>query len=195
MLQATTRMHNQMAEKVIRSPILFFDSNPSGRISTRFTKDLTIMDLMFPGICVFVTNSALRIISVAIVVATIQPYLFIVGAIASYFIRWCYKNGVGPMIEAQRFDMQFYGPINSVLSTTVNGLVTMRSYRQFDHFTDQYMAALEKSGNSTFCFNLANRWVGVRLDSLIVLFGASTCAFAVFLKSQGADKNMLIISI
>jgi len=64
-------MHNIMAEKVIRSPVVFFDSNPSGRISTRFTKDLTIMDLMFPGITVFVTNSALRIISVAIVVAVI----------------------------------------------------------------------------------------------------------------------------
>jgi ABC-type multidrug transport system fused ATPase/permease subunit len=135
MLQATTNMHNIMAEKVIRSPVVFFDSNPSGRISTRFTKDLTIMDLMFPGITVFVTNSALRIISVAIVVAVIQPWLFLVGGIAAIYIRWCYKTGVGPMIEAQRFDMQFYGPINSILSTTVHGLVTLRSDRKFDHFT------------------------------------------------------------
>ena len=99
------------------------------------------------------------------------------------------------MIEAQRFDMQFYGPINSILSTTVNGLVTLRSYRKFDHFTVQYMEALEKSANSTYCFNLANRWVGVRLDTLITLFGSSTCIFAVLLKSQGVNKNMLIISI
>jgi hypothetical protein len=89
-----------MAQKVMRSAILFFDSTPSGRIATRFTKDITILDMMFPGICVFVTNSALRIISVAITVSIIQPYLFIVAFFASGFIRWCYKTGVGPMIEA-----------------------------------------------------------------------------------------------
>ena len=55
MLTSTTNIHNNMIEKVMRSPILFFDSNPSGRISTRFTKDLTIMDLMFSGIVVFTT--------------------------------------------------------------------------------------------------------------------------------------------
>jgi hypothetical protein len=58
------------------------------------------------------------------------------------------------------------------------------------------MEALEKSANSTFCFNVANRWVGVRLDSLVVLFGSSTCALAVLLKNnENIDKSMLVISI
>lgn len=35
-LTSTNRMHNTMAEKVIRATILFFDSNPQGRITTRF---------------------------------------------------------------------------------------------------------------------------------------------------------------
>jgi hypothetical protein len=48
-------MHNTMAEKVIRSNIIFFDSNPSGRISTRFTKDLTILDNALPPITILVT--------------------------------------------------------------------------------------------------------------------------------------------
>lgn len=198
-LTSTTNMHNTMAMRVLRSPILFFDSNPSGRISTRFTKDLTIMDLMFAGICVFVTAAALRILSVAITVAVIQPILFVVAGIASCYIRWCYKTGVGPMVEAQRFDQQFYGPINSLLGTTVNGLVTLRSYRQFDFFNYQFMNALEKSANSTFCFNLANRWVGARLDTLVVFFAVSTCALAILLKDGifgfKVEKELLVISI
>jgi hypothetical protein len=94
--------------------------------------------------------------------------------------------------------MQFYGPINSLLGTTVNGLVTVRSYRKFDHFEYLFMDALEKSANSTFCFNMANRWVGARLDNLVVVFGVSTCAFSVLLKNQDVipvSKEMLIISI
>jgi len=46
---ANTNIHNKMAERVIRSPILFFDSNPIGRISTRFSKDLVVLDMMLPG--------------------------------------------------------------------------------------------------------------------------------------------------
>jgi len=54
-LMATTGMHNKMAEMVIRSKILFFDSNPSGRIATRFTKDLAMSDFILPALLAIVT--------------------------------------------------------------------------------------------------------------------------------------------
>ena len=54
-LTSTNRMHNTMAEKVIRATILFFDSNPQGRITTRFQKDITIMDTAMAPIAVMVT--------------------------------------------------------------------------------------------------------------------------------------------
>lgn len=83
-----------------------------------------------------------------------------------------------------------------MLGTTVNGLVTLRSYRKFDFFKAQFMENLEKSANSTFCFNLANRWVGVRLDTLVVFFGISVCALSVLLKDLGwVPKEMLVVSI
>lgn len=78
----------------------------------------------------------------------------------------------------------------------MNGLVTLRSYRKFDFFKYQFMDALEKSANSTFCFNLANRWVGTRLDNLVVLFAVSTCAMSILLKDKGwLPKELLVISI
>jgi len=38
-LKSSHCMHNAMAERIIRSNIIFFDSNPTGRILTRFSKD------------------------------------------------------------------------------------------------------------------------------------------------------------
>lgn len=46
MLASSTGMHNKAIERVLRSPILFFDSNPSGRINTRFSKDIAVMDFI-----------------------------------------------------------------------------------------------------------------------------------------------------
>ena len=54
-LRATTNMHNKMTEKVLRSSMVFFDSNPIGRITTRFSRDMTIVDMALPPITVIVT--------------------------------------------------------------------------------------------------------------------------------------------
>ena len=97
-------MHYAMTEKVIRTLILFFDSNPSGTIATRFTKDMKTMDSQFPGISVFVTMNALRIFSVGITVIVVNPYLIIVGSVALAYCVYIYKIGINPMVECQRFD-------------------------------------------------------------------------------------------
>ena len=128
-------MHKAMTYRVIRALILFFDSNPSGTISTRFTKDLMTMDNMFPGISIFCTMNALRIITVCITVIIVNPYLLLVGAVALSYCVYIYKIGIKPMIECQRFDQIFYGPINSSIALSINGLVTLRSYRKFDFFS------------------------------------------------------------
>ena len=47
-LKSSTNIHNAITERVLRANILFFDSNPIGRIVTRFSKDLVIFDLVVP---------------------------------------------------------------------------------------------------------------------------------------------------
>lgn len=54
-LDATTNMHNKMALKVLRSKIEFFDSNPIGRITSRFSKDMLMLDQIFMGMSLWVT--------------------------------------------------------------------------------------------------------------------------------------------
>ena len=41
-------IHDAITKRVLRSNILFFDSNPIGRIVTRFSKDLMMFDLIMP---------------------------------------------------------------------------------------------------------------------------------------------------
>ena len=54
-LKSSTNMHNTMCEKVLRAQILFFDSNPIGRIVTRFSKDLVSIDNYLPPLSLLVT--------------------------------------------------------------------------------------------------------------------------------------------
>lgn len=54
-IQANTGMHNSMTERILRATIEFFDSNPSGRVTTRFSRDMTVIDVPLPPITLIVT--------------------------------------------------------------------------------------------------------------------------------------------
>ena len=47
-VRAAVGLHNALLERVLRLPVAFFDSNPSGRILNRFSRDTDIMDSALP---------------------------------------------------------------------------------------------------------------------------------------------------
>lgn len=47
-LYFSQQLHNRMLRSVTRAPILFFDSNPLGRIINRFSKDTAVSDGTLP---------------------------------------------------------------------------------------------------------------------------------------------------
>ena len=48
-LLASKNLHNTMFDKILRAPPRFFDTNPSGAILNRFSKDIGSMDDMLPS--------------------------------------------------------------------------------------------------------------------------------------------------
>lgn len=194
MMQATTNMHNTMTEKVIRAKILFFDSNTSGTIISRFSKDVGVLDNLMPILVIVATQGILRTISVVITVAVVNPWIIIPSFIGLFYMLYVTKRGIKPMIESQRFDFLYYGPINQTFTMMISGLVTFRAYRRFDFYREQFLEALESSANSTFCYNMVNRWIGTRLDLVCAFLAICTAAFCVAYKGI-LSTELLIFSL
>ena len=70
---STTNLHKAILEKVIRARVLFFDQNPLGRIMTRFSKEITTLDLILPPMFNGITFTGFRSLTVAIMVTIIFP--------------------------------------------------------------------------------------------------------------------------
>ena len=47
-VRAAVNLHNALLDRVLRLPVSFFDTNPSGRIINRFSRDTEIMDSVLP---------------------------------------------------------------------------------------------------------------------------------------------------
>jgi len=123
-----------MADKIMRSPILLFDSNPVGRVLTRFSKELVILDSMLGMMMHIITISFARTIGVIISVIAVNYLIIIPVALAVCYITHILKKGKKTMIDAQRLDSMVRGPIHTTFGMIVSGLVTLRQYEKLDFF-------------------------------------------------------------
>lgn len=64
----------------------------------------------------------------------------------------------------------------------VNGLVSLRASDKIDYFRKDFINNLESGANATFCYVIANRWIGFRLDILCCIFISFVAFFLVLLK-------------
>ena len=84
--------------------MVFFDSNPIGRITSRFSRDMTVIDRSLPSLTIHVTQGLLRTITVIASVSFINPVLLIFASIGAWLMTRVYKYGIRGMIDAQRID-------------------------------------------------------------------------------------------
>lgn len=96
--QSTTNMHNTMSYQILRSKIVFFDSNPIGRVVTRFSKDVSVLDFIIPTLTVFIAQGIFRTLTVAITISIINPYLFIVVFAGAILMVYVLRKGTPSMV-------------------------------------------------------------------------------------------------
>jgi len=98
------------------------------------------------------------------------------------------------MVISQSYDGQLRGPIHTTFAMIINGLVSLRVANKLQYFKQDFSSNLEKCANSTFCYSLVNRWLGLRLDMICVLFSVGTTAIAFAQKGRVSPK-LLILSM
>ena len=193
-LRSNTNMHHAIAYRVIRAKILFFDSNPVGRIVTRFAKDVAVIDLVLGPFVVFIAQGIFRTVTVMITVGIIN-YWLLIGIVISVFLMYLIlQKGIATQQNAQKMDGMLRGPIHSTFAMVIQGLVTLRAFKRIEFFKYEFMNTLEKCANATFSFNTATRWVGIRLDMVCVFFSVLVTAIGFSQRGQ-ISSELLIISI
>jgi ABC-type multidrug transport system fused ATPase/permease subunit len=96
-----------MVTNILRSKILFYDSNPIGRIATRFTKDISSTDQTIPFLIMMVSRGCIRAGTIVVSVAVVNPYVLVVCAFGGVYIKYVYGKGIRPTIDCIRLNKVF----------------------------------------------------------------------------------------
>lgn len=82
---SSEKLHNTMFNKVIGTSMRFFDTNPSGRILNRFSKDIGNIDEWLPKTMLDAAQYLFNIVGSLVLVAIVNPYFLVLIAIISVF--------------------------------------------------------------------------------------------------------------
>jgi ATP-binding cassette subfamily C (CFTR/MRP) protein 1 len=174
-------MHENLLSRVMKMPMSFFDTTPSGRIINRFSRDTETIDIVLPGIvvqflgCISNNNTTLIIVCVATKWFTVAlpPILILYLSIQRFYIPACR--------ELQRIESITRSPIYSGLGEAVSGVETIRAYRVGGHFTMMANRLMEKNADAYVTQRLVALWLAIRLR----LIGSVIVSCATFLVIQG----------
>ncbi|KAH8359400.1 hypothetical protein KR093_006524 [Drosophila rubida] len=169
-MRSSTNLHNAMFRGITRAAMYFFNTNPSGRILNRFSKDIGQIDEILPTVMLDVVQIFLNLTGIIVVICITNPYYILLTlglGIIFYYIREFYLK---TSRDVKRLEAVARSPIYSHLSASLNGLPTIRALgaqktliAEFDNLQD-----LHSSGYYTFLST--NRAFGYYLDLFCSLY-------------------------
>ena len=121
-------VHNHMLEKLLRSPVGFFDSNPVGRILNRFSKDIGVVDLVLYYLTDTFIYLYVKVFSILILVCALLPVLLVVLCFFIVILVLVRCKAMRLTNATMQLDLISRSPIATALGAALSGLPTIRAY-------------------------------------------------------------------
>ncbi|KAL9972704.1 hypothetical protein ACROYT_G019064 [Oculina patagonica] len=194
-VSASQNLHNKMFKKLLGATTYFFDTNPAGRVLNRFSKDIGQMDDLLPYTYYDYTRLMLMAFAVLLLNVVFMPYLLAAAVptvLLFLFIRHYYLKSAR---EIKRLEAMNRSPLYSHLSTSLQGLTTIRAYLAEGRFKHQYDVYQDDHTASWFLFMTASRWLGTRLDFMCNVFIALAAFTPLFLAQGGIFLSAGVVGL
>uniref|UniRef100_A0A673BAH3 ATP-binding cassette, sub-family C (CFTR/MRP), member 2 n=1 Tax=Sphaeramia orbicularis TaxID=375764 RepID=A0A673BAH3_9TELE len=172
---ASRILHSRLLNNILRSPMVFFDTTPTGRIVNRFAKDIFTVDEAIPQSFRSWLLCLLGVLGTLFVICLATPFFAII-IIPLAFIYWFVQRFyVATSRQLRRLDSVSRSPIYSHFGETVSGLSVIRAYGHQDRFLKHNEITIDENLKTVYPWIVSNRWLAIRLEfvgNLVVFFAA-----------------------
>ncbi|RUP47989.1 ABC transporter type 1, transmembrane domain-containing protein [Jimgerdemannia flammicorona] len=177
-IRASRVLHGQLLERVFRLKMSFFDTTPLGRITNRFSKDLSSIDEKIPLMMqnwVFMLTSTIS--SIIVIGVTTPIFLAIVPPI-TYAFYWVQSHYLWMSRDLKRLESASRSPIYQHFSETLGGISTIRAYDQSDRFVLENVKRSDANVGAFYLWVSSNRWLQLRVEFLGAFIVLGSAIFA-----------------
>ncbi|XP_023122968.2 ATP-binding cassette sub-family C member 4-like isoform X2 [Amphiprion ocellaris] len=181
-------LHNSMFSAVLCTPVHFFDVNPVGRILNRFSKDISQVDSLLPITFVDFYQLILQNAGVVAVATAIIPLVLIPVGVLLIIFLYLRRFYLSTSRDIKRLESTTRSPVFSHLSSSLQGLWTIRAFRAQERLKKTFDAHQDLHSEAWFLFLMTSRWFALRLDSICSIFVTVT-SFGCILLRDGLEAG------
>ncbi|XP_028693047.2 ATP-binding cassette sub-family C member 4 isoform X4 [Macaca mulatta] len=194
LVNSSQTLHNKMFESILKAPVLFFDRNPIGRILNRFSKDIGHLDDLLPLTVLDFIQTLLQVVGVVSVAVAVIPWIAIplvpLGIVFIFLRRYFLETSR----DVKRLESTTRSPVFSHLSSSLQGLWTIRAYKAEERCQELFDAHQDLHSEAWFLFLTTSRWFAVRLDAICAMF-VIVVAFGSLILAKTLDAGQVGLAL
>lgn len=165
-LMTAEKLFSKMLHSVMRAPMAFFDSTPTGRILNRASTDQSVLDLEMAnklGWCAF---SIIQLLGTIAVMSNVAWEVFVIFIPVTGVCIW-YQRYYNPTArELARLSGIQRAPILHHFAESLAGAATIRAFEQQSRFTYSNLHLIDNHSRPWFHNVSAMEWLSFRLNQL-----------------------------
>ncbi|XP_020554194.1 ABC transporter C family member 12-like isoform X1 [Sesamum indicum] len=187
-LSAAKRLHDSMLCSILRAPMVFFHTNPIGRVINRFAKDLGDIDRNVANLVNMFLSQLWQLLSTFVligIVSTISLWA-IMPLLILFYAAYLYYQSTSR--EVKRLDSITRSPVYAQFGEALNGLSTIRAYKAYDRMASINGKSMDNNVRFTLVNISSNRWLTIRLETLGGIMIWLTATFAVMQNDRAENQ-------
>lgn len=189
-LVASRKLHASMLKSVLHAPMSFFDTTPIGRIISRFSRDVSVLDELLPQFFQQMLSTLLNLIANYIFIGVILPLFFAAAIPVTIFYFALQRFFNRTSVELKRLDAISKSPIYAHFSETLGGLSTLRAYGKEEESRAENMKMIDINQRAYFSWVAANRWFSLNLELAGSTLIFATAIFGVLARGNTFSGNI-----
>ncbi|CAD6336545.1 unnamed protein product [Miscanthus lutarioriparius] len=165
-LKASKAFFGGLMDSVFKAPMSFFDSTPVGRILTRASSDLSILDFDIPYSMAFVATGGIEVVTTVLVMGTVTWQVLVVAIPVTITMIYVQRYYVSSARELVRINGTTKAPVMNYASESILGVVTIRAFAATERFIHSNMQLIDTDATLFFHTVAAQEWVLIRVEAL-----------------------------
>ncbi|XP_065205461.1 multidrug resistance-associated protein 1-like isoform X2 [Planococcus citri] len=168
-------LHNLLLRNIFHLPLSFMDVTPGGRILSRFSGDIDVVDYSFPDLITGVYFCIGDVLCNLFIISCCTPIF--VTVILPITVLYCFVQRfyVAASRQLKRLESISRSPLYSHFVETVVGAQSIRAYGLNEKFIKQSEEKVDHNDKSYYLNIISNRWLSIRsetISNLVIFFAA-----------------------
>ncbi|CAL0309004.1 unnamed protein product [Lupinus luteus] len=188
-LRAARNLHEAMLHSILRAPMVFFHTNPLGRIINRFAKDQGDIDRSVAPFVNMFLGQVFQLFSTFILIGIVSTMSLwaIMPLLVLFYGAYLYYQSTAR--EVKRLDSISRSPVYAQFGEALNGLSSIRAYQAYDRMAYINGKSMDNNIRFTLVNMGGNRWLGIRLETLGGIMIWFTATFAVMQNGRAENQQ------